>query len=54
MYTTIIDYNNTVYELLTKQQQAKLQTIQNRALKTVYKGQNLHTEELQAKAGMTN
>ena len=52
MILPIIDYTDLIYELLMKQQQqAKLQTIQNRAVKTVSKG---HTEELHVRARMDN
>ena len=37
----IFDYNDIYYELLTQQQQTKLQRIQNRALRTVFKGKTL-------------
>ena len=42
----IIDYNDITYKLLTQQQETKLQRIQNRALRTVYKGKQLSTQEM--------
>lgn len=42
----IFDYNDIIYKLLTKQQQTKIQRIQNRALRIVYKGKNLPVKEM--------
>ena len=42
----IIDYNDIIYRLLTQQQETKLQRTQNRALRTVYKGKQLSTQEM--------
>ena len=40
----IIDYSDIIYGLLTQQQETKLQRIQNRALRTVYKNKLLTTK----------
>ena len=42
----IIDYSDVIYNLLTQQQESKLQRIQNRALRTVYKGRILNTQTM--------
>ena len=46
----IIDYNDIIYDLLNKEQEIKLQRIQNRALRTVFKGKHLSTQEMHDKA----
>ena len=46
----IIDYNDIIYSLLTQQQALKLQRIQNRALRTIYRDRQLNTQELHDKA----
>lgn len=48
----IIDYNDIIYMLLSKQQQVKLQRIQNRALRTVFKGKKLSILDMHEKAGL--
>lgn len=48
----IFDYNDIIYCLLTKQQQAKLQRTQNRALRTIFRGKNLSTKEMHKQASI--
>ena len=48
----IIDYNDIIYTYMTKQQEAKLQRIQNRALRIVYRGRSLSVDEMHTKAGI--
>ena len=42
----IIDYSDIVYNLITQQQETKLQRIQNRALRTIYRDKQLSTQLL--------
>ena len=42
----IFDYNDIYYGLLTQQQLVKMQRIQNRALRTVFKGKVLTTAQM--------
>ena len=48
----IIDYNDIIYNLLTKQQEEKLQRVQNRALRIVFMGETLSTAVMHEKAGV--
>ena len=48
----IIDYNDIIYGILTKQQLTKLQRIQNRALRTIYWGKTLSVKEMHDKANL--
>ena len=42
----IFDYNDIFYGLLTQQQQTKMQRIQNRALRTVFRGKTLTVKQM--------
>ena len=46
----IMDYNDIVYPLLTSQQLTKIQRLQNKALRTIYFGKNLGTDEMHTRA----
>ena len=48
----IIDYNDIIYTLLTKQQLVKLQRTQNRALRTVFRGKTLSVDEMHERANL--
>ena len=50
MILPILDYNDIIYGLLSKQQTTKLQRIQNRALRTVFMGKKLGTQEMHDRA----
>ena len=52
MILSILDYNAIVFGLLTETLKKKLQTVQNRALRTVYWGNSYSTAELHSKAGV--
>ena len=49
----IIDYNDIIYGLMTKQQEIKLQRIQNRALRIIHMGKKLSTEEMHNISGIS-
>ena len=49
----IIDYNDIIYGLMTKQQENKLQRIQNRALRIVFMGKKLTVTEMHSKTELT-
>lgn len=49
----IIDYNDIIYELMTKQQEIKLQRIQNKALRIIHMGKTLSTEEMHNLSGIS-
>ena len=49
----IIEYNDIIYELLVENSQAKLQRLQNRALRTVFWGEKLSTNEMHERANVT-
>ena len=46
----VLDYNDIVYYLLNKQQLAKLQKLQNRALRLVYNGRVMSVADMHAEA----
>ena len=46
----LLDYNDIVYSLLNENLKKKLQTIQNRALRTIYIHKNYSVDELHEKA----
>ncbi len=46
----ILDYNDSIYYLLTKQNQNKLQTLQNRALRIVFRHEILSTNDMHTRA----
>ena len=46
----IIDYSDVIYGLMTKQQEDKLQRIQNRALRAVFLGKVMSVDEMHEKA----
>ena len=46
----IIDYNDVIYGLMNKQQEIKLQRIQNRALRIIHMGNTLSVEEMHARS----
>ena len=48
----IFDYNDIIYNLLTQQQLTKLQRIQNRALRIVFKGRILSVAEMHERANV--
>ena len=48
----IFDYNDIIYNLLNKQQLTKLQRLQNRALRLVFKGKILSIAEMHSTAGV--
>ena len=48
----VIDYNDLIYNFLNKQQQQKLQRTQNRALRIVFRGNNLSVAEMHERAGL--
>ena len=50
---SIIDYSDVIYGLMTKQQEVKLQRIQNRALRIVFVGKKLSVDEMHTIAELT-
>ena len=48
----IFDYNDIIYHLLTKQQQTKLQRLQNRALRMIFYGRSLSVCEMHTRANI--
>ena len=46
----ILDYNDMIYGLLTKQQLVKLQRVQNKALRTVFWGRSLSVDDMHSEA----
>ena len=48
----IFDYNDIIYGLLTQQQQTKLQRIQNKALRMVFRGKTLSVHDMHDRAGL--
>ena len=48
----ILEYNDAIYYLLTQQEQAKLQRLQNAALCTVFRGKTLTIEQMHNEAGV--
>ena len=49
----IIDYNDIIYSLLTKHQLEKLQRMQNRALRTVFRGKILTVDQMHWQANVS-
>ena len=52
MILPIFDYNDIIYNLLTQQQQTKLQRVQNRALRIVFRGKILSVNDMHERANV--